>query len=116
MTVAVGSCTSPGRVRATNQDCLGYFEAADTTLTRGRLFILADGMGGEAAGDVASRLAVDAVAQAYFEHPFEDPANALERSVTVANQAIHAQAEATADLRGMGTTCTALVLRGSHAW
>jgi PPM family protein phosphatase len=116
MAVAVGSCTSPGRVRATNQDCFGYFETAETTLTKGRLFILADGMGGEAAGDVASRLAVDVIARAYFEPPLEEPATALERSVMVANQAIHAQAAAAADLRGMGTTCTALVLRGSRAW
>lgn len=116
MTVAVGSCTSPGRARATNQDSLGYFETADTALTRGRLFILADGMGGEAAGDVASRLAVDVVARAYFEHPGEEPARALERSVMAANQAIHAQGAAAENLRGMGTTCTALVLRGARAW
>jgi protein phosphatase len=116
MTVAVGSCTSVGRTRTSNQDWLGYFGASDDGPAKGRLFILADGMGGEAGGEVASRLAVDVIAKAYFEHPSEEPPAALERSVMVANQAIHAQAAAAADLRGMGTTCTALVLRGSRAW
>jgi serine/threonine protein phosphatase PrpC len=117
MTVAVASCTSAGRVRATNQDWAGYFGAPDDgMMTKGRLFILADGMGGEAGGEVASRLAVDTIAKAYFERASEEPLAALERSLMVANQAIHAQATASADLRGMGTTCTALVLRGAHAW
>jgi serine/threonine protein phosphatase PrpC len=116
MTVAIGSCTSVGRVRANNQDWLGYFGTPEDGLAKGRLLILADGMGGEAGGEVASRLAVDVIAKTYFEDASEEPAAALERSVTVANQAIHAQAAASEELRGMGTTCTALALRGSRAW
>ena len=73
MTVAVGSCTSVGRTRTSNQDWLGYFGASDDGPAKGRLFILADGMGGEAGGEVASRLAVDVIAKAYFEHPSEEP-------------------------------------------
>ena len=116
MTVAVGSCTSPGRARPTNQDFFGHFGGTDDAPGKGRLFVLADGMGGEAAGDVASRLAVEVVAREYFAHPSEEPGTALERSVMAANEAIHAHAAATEGLLGMGTTCTALVLRGARAW
>jgi PPM family protein phosphatase len=116
MTVAVGSCTSPGRARATNQDFLGHFGGVDHASGMGRLFVLADGMGGEAAGDVASRLAVEVIAREYFARPSDEPGTALERSVMAANEAIHAHAAATEGLQGMGTTCTALVLRGARAW
>ncbi len=116
MTVAVGSCTSPGRVRTANQDWLGSFGSPPGAVDKGRLLILADGMGGEAGGEVASRLAVDVIAKAYFEHPSEDLALALERSVMAANQTIYAQALASPQLRGMGTTCTALVLHDWRAW
>jgi protein phosphatase len=113
--VAVGSCTSPGRVRPANQDAAGYFSAPDGGRDKGRLFVLADGMGGEAGGEVASGLAVEVIARAYFEHASPDPAVALAHSVRLANQAILEQASASAALRGMGTTCTALVLRGATA-
>jgi len=103
-------------VRATNQDWLGDFESPASGPHRGRLFVLADGMGGEAGGEIASRLAVDVVGKTYFECPSEEPAAALEHSMMAANQAIHAQATASAELHRMGTTCTALVLRGSNAW
>ena len=116
MTVVVGTCTSPGRVRRSNQDSLGAFGIAEDVPGKGRLFILADGMGGEAGGEVASRLAVDIAGKAYFEDPSNDPAVSLERSVMAANQAIHAQAATSEEYRRMGTTCTALVLRGARAW
>jgi serine/threonine protein phosphatase PrpC len=114
--VAVGRCTSPGRVRATNQDWLGEFASADNGPDTDRLFVLADGMGGEAGGEIASRLAVDVIGKTYFERRSEEPAAALERSMMAANEAIHAQATTSTELRRMGTTCTALVLRGSSAW
>ena len=112
----MGSCSSPGRVRATNQDWLGDFASADDGPDQGRLFVLADGMGGEAGGEIASRLAVDVVGKTYFERPSEKPAEALEYSMMAANDTIHAQATASTELRRMGTTCTALVLRDSSAW
>src|SRR5438445_8665624 len=116
MKVEVGSCTNPGRVRPTNQDSLGDFDSPDGGPDKGRLLVLADGMGGEAGGEIASRLAVDVVGKMYFKCPSTEPAAALELSMMAANQAIHAQATASAELHRMGTTCTALVLQGSRAW
>jgi len=97
-----GSATDVGRVRQVNQDCV---------LETGSLFAVADGMGGHAGGEVASRTAIDALARA-FQPPAEGlpPAGLLIEAVETANQAVWEQAQADSDLWGMGTTLTTLAL------
>src|SRR5437773_1358348 len=68
-------------------------------------------MGGTRAGEVASHLAVEAVLKSYGETDGETPLEDLAHAIEIANRVIHDQAQADPDLRGMGTTCTALVLR-----
>ena len=64
-----------GRVRARNEDFLGAFEPDDPELlrSRGRLFVVADGMGGHTRGDVASRLAVQTLHDAYYDTRRSEP-------------------------------------------
>ncbi len=76
----------------------------------GWLFVVADGMGAHAAGETASDLAVKTVPAAYQRLATRSPPLALQSSIQQANDLIHRQGEATAELRGMGTTCTALAL------
>jgi serine/threonine protein phosphatase PrpC len=116
--VALGTLSSAGRVRDENEDAFGCFEPPDgqELKDKGRLFLLADGMGGEAAGEVASRVAVEAARCGYFADPFPGPAVALESGFRLANRAIRERASLNPDLRGMGTTCTGLVLRGREAF
>ena len=76
----------------------------------GWLFVVADGMGAHAAGETASELAATVVPQAYQRLAPTSPPMALLSSIRQANEVIHSQGEATAELRGMGTTCTALAL------
>ena len=66
-TVTFAHLTDTGRVRQRNEDSLGAFEPDDPALleSRGRLFVVADGMGGHARGDVASRIAVEALRDTY---------------------------------------------------
>ena len=61
-----GSLSDTGRVRSDNQDCLGKFpEGTDAlSVAKGQLFIVADGMGGHAAGEVASSIAVHEIRDA----------------------------------------------------
>jgi PPM family protein phosphatase len=110
-----------GCLRATNQDCGRLIEPAETELlrARGRLAIVADGLGGHAGGETASRLAVETISRVYYEPNDEwsyDPHAVLQRAFLAANQVIHQTARRELDLFGMGTTCTALALCGRRAY
>ncbi|HXB14267.1 MAG TPA: Stp1/IreP family PP2C-type Ser/Thr phosphatase [Solirubrobacteraceae bacterium] len=91
------SGSDTGRQRRENEDAL---------LVRSPLFVVADGMGGAQAGEVASKLAVEA-----FEKGLPDgrePESALAGLVQVANTRIHELSHANAEQAGMGTTLTAI--------
>jgi protein phosphatase len=81
---------------------------------RGALAIVADGMGGHAAGEVASRMAVEVVKRIYYD--YDDASVALEKAFREANRAIYRAARSDGRLNGMGTTCTALALRNGLAY
>jgi serine/threonine protein phosphatase PrpC len=90
-----GSVTDTGRVRAANEDSLLVAEP---------LFAVADGMGGHQGGEVASALALQILGEAH-----DDPStSALVQAVRSANQAVFDKAGTSPDLKGMGTTLTAL--------
>ena len=110
--------TDVGRVRSENQD-FGTFTTADETRdthTRGRLLIVADGMGGHRGGATASRLAAETVKTRYLESETDDISAALKDALTLANTRIFNEAQTNFDLRGMGTTTSALAVRGNQAW
>jgi protein phosphatase len=99
-----------GCVRTGNEDSFGAFPLAEGG---GGLLVLADGMGGAAAGEVASRMAVDTVRDVYFEAlETQDPQIALVGALQSANHAIYTRAQSDHRFGGMGTTCTALAVFG----
>lgn len=106
-----------GCIREGNEDTIRLVPPQSTTdlEQRGYLAIVADGMGGHLAGEVASRLAVDVVESCYSGDSGE-PAASLARALRAANAAIHDAAEQDAALAGMGTTCTALAIRRGLAY
>ena len=107
--------TDKGCVREINEDSGRYVRPSDPALleARGSLLIVADGMGGHSAGEVASQMAADLVKRLYYETPGE-PEDALRRAVEEANRRIHEAAAEDSAKHGMGTTCTAMALRGDH--
>ena len=106
-----------GKIRQSNQDAFTLVYAL-------QLWVIADGMGGHTGGDVASRLAVEAIETYVRENtkenavtcPPEDKARAvLCEAIATANQAIQEQAKQKRRLAGMGTTVVALHIASSPA-
>jgi len=104
--------TDIGLRRANNQDSYTVSLAGDQIdfQQRGHFFMVADGMGAHAAGELASKIATDVVSLTYRKLLEQSPPEALLSAVLEANRQIHARGQASADFRGMGTTATALAL------
>jgi serine/threonine protein phosphatase PrpC len=118
--IVSGGVTDLGRVRTNNEDCFRIVEPLN-------LFVLSDGMGGEAHGEVASALAVETIVK-YCMEPQADSGAALlsnpepswsektrrlTSAVHLANKNIYASAEAHPEQHGMGATVTAAWIDGS---
>ncbi len=103
-----------GCVRQNNEDSFGYWEPEDDQqfLRKGRLAVVADGMGGYEGGQEASRLAVETLVAAYRDFAGDDPQAALVEALQTAHEEIREYSFAHPQLRGMGTTCTAAAIVG----
>ena len=101
-----------GRRRANNQDSRAVLPPADARQyeTRGWVFLVADGMGAHAAGELASSIAARQVPLVYEKTAERSPPLALRRAIEQVNGEIHQRGENAAEFRGMGTTCSVLVL------
>ena len=102
--------TDRGRRRPSNEDAFGY------SVENG-VFVVCDGMGGAAAGEIASSLAVDEVLRVLQERNGSSvfPRDA-EDAIAIANETIYTRASRNDKLNGMGTTLVAAVVRGQHMW
>jgi protein phosphatase len=106
-----------GAVRTLNEDVVLYTPApaANGAAGKGALALVADGMGGHAAGEIASALAAETIRRSFYE--LEGPVPmVLASAFAAANRAILNWAEAHSECAGMGTTCTAVVLQDEGAW
>lgn len=103
-----------GRVRSGNED--SAHGRLDPAGTHGLLLVVADGMGGAAAGEVASRMAVETIDEVYFGDGSDSPEERLRRGILTANERIARAGEEQDALHGMGTTCTALAIVGSSGY
>lgn len=104
--------TDPGRIRPTNQDVFRFGKLGEAS----SYAVVCDGMGGEKAGNVASRLACDTIC-GRIESGYRDDIdqnrirNLLITAVTAANSEVYSAAKGNSDYDGMGTTAVAALLK-----
>jgi serine/threonine protein phosphatase PrpC len=106
------AATDTGMRRAINQDSRTVVRASNPEVwqRRGHVFMVADGMGAHAVGELASKLACDNIPHHYLKSKTGTPAEAITKAYREVGSLIHAKAAANQDFQGMGTTCSTLVL------
>ena len=104
--------TDRGRKRPSNEDAFGYS-------VEDGIYVVCDGMGGAAAGEIASSLAVDEMLRLLADRGENGPVpmpEAAEQAIAAANSAIYSRAQRNHRLNGMGTTLVALVAQERNLW
>jgi PPM family protein phosphatase len=116
--IEVSAQSDIGCQRENNEDSFGYWEPEEDQQfsLKGRLAVVADGMGGYEGGQEASRIAVDTVVSFYGGFTGDDPQQVLLSAVAAAHEQIREHGFAHPHLLGMGTTCTALALVGDSLY
>jgi PPM family protein phosphatase len=139
--VSAASCSDTGRVRKYNEDAIALCEPADqvSLAQLGRLYLLADGAGGHAAGEVASRVAVETIAATYYDQkgsphfiksmlptpgevtPPQDlpaalvlPARQIQQAFFAAHARLRDLSACNQKYSGMATTCVAAIVKDSQ--
>ena len=103
--------TDIGKKRAQNQDSI--FFSDDPIGALPNLYIVADGMGGHKAGDVASKTAIECVTEYVKESTLNSTVSILKRAIIYANDKIYRMSKENDDFNGMGTTFVAAVCEGN---
>src|SRR4051812_37274041 len=98
--------------RSNNQDSHSIVRAptCETWKNRGHLYMVADGMGAHAVGELASKMACDNIPHNYNKTKTGNAAEAITKAYREVGALIHSRASANRDFQGMGTTCSTLLL------
>lgn len=109
--IETAATTDVGTVRTLNEDSIAV-AVSDDPLKRdkGTMLLVADGLGGYSAGEVASSLVATRLPQLYFEGSREDYVCDLVDAVHACNRMVHEASEMSAELQGMGTTLVAAII------
>lgn len=116
--VTIACKTDLGRVRENNEDKFEYYLPEDdaTLASRGLTFVVCDGMGGHAAGQIASELAAKTFIDVYLHHPATDVEAAIRAAVVAANRFVLDVSRTVPGRQGMGTTLSGLAFVQDEAF
>ena len=116
--LTIAQQTDIGRTRQSNEDSMLSFVPEDTQILahKGALFVVSDGLGGHALGEVASEMAAQVTRDSYYQDTDDDIASSLRRAIKQANSAIAVRAAQNKAWSGMGTTVVAAVLRDDNVY
>lgn len=111
-TIIESAATDTGMRRSNNQDSHAIVRAStpETWRQRGHVFMVADGMGAHAAGELASKLACDNIPHNYRKLKSGAQVEAITQAYREVGTLIHGKAKANRDFEGMGTTASTLIL------
>ncbi|WP_346895770.1 Stp1/IreP family PP2C-type Ser/Thr phosphatase [Clostridium sp. UBA7503] len=106
----LGIETDVGNKRTFNEDFVGYYEEEDFGI-----FVIADGMGGHNAGEVASKIAIDTIIEYVINHQKDrSEEEILNEAILSANRKIYRESLLNEDCNGMGTTLVGAFVRGNN--
>lgn len=105
----IAKATDVGIARQVNEDSMTVFDSPN-----GQVLAVCDGMGGQAAGDVASQLAVNIIENILTDNTFSTPEEAIKRSIVAANQGVLNRTAQNPELEGMGSTCVMMIIKNGR--
>lgn len=110
----VSAASHPGQRGKGNEDRYGVsaYRVEDEHQTPALLAVLADGIGGHRAGEVAAELAVETISRTVAESDASDPLGALRQAIIQTSRLIHARAKTDPELTGMGSTVACAFIIG----
>ncbi len=116
--IVFGSVSHVGMERTENQDFCGYYEPDDdnTLELKGRLFVVCDGMGGHAGGEIASRMGVEKIVECYYSDPGSNTIEAIKHAIEASSRNVWDKAQEQPALRGMGSTSVVMALKNNMAY
>jgi len=111
ISLIIGNHSDKGMVRNINQDSFGTCDAK-----WGTLFVVADGMGGHKGGEIASKATVDHLCESFKAKDIKEPLKFLTQSIIAADKKVKELAQEDDELKGMGTTVVALIVKNGIAY
>jgi protein phosphatase len=115
--LTISAASHIGLKRKENQDSHAYYSPENGSAhKKGILLAIADGMGGHSGGSIASKIAIDTLMEEYYKDYYGGILESLEKAFLKANDKITATGQENIELKGLGSTMTAVVFQGEKIY